>query len=153
MRATAVFAVAAIFALAATVPVSGAEKVSIETLEGTVASVGQEVGESGLTLVAVDLATGDGTRLRVLLAPAETLAEIGFEVADGDRLRVRLSRDEDGTARAQKLMNVTRSSMVRLRTLRDVPLWTSSGRWQGGPCRFGPGAGRGHRGRGGPGGR
>ena len=84
----------------------------------------------------------------VVLGPADSLQDVGFEVSEGDRLRARVFVREDGPAYAQKVMNLTRRTMLQLRTLRQVPLWNASGRWEGGPARTrpgGPGSGRGRR--------
>ena len=54
-------------------------------------------------------------------------------------------------AKAQKVQNVTRGLMVRFRTMRTVPLWSSTGAWHGGPSRVSPGAHHGQSGRGGTG--
>ncbi len=134
---------------------------SLDTLEGTVTALIELPGESDLAVLAVDLDLGDGQApRRVLLAPRETLEEIGFEVEVGDRLRVRVFAEAESPARAQRVLNASRGALVRLRTLRHVPLWSSTGSWQGGDPRGGPhrqgaaprreGAGNGS---GGPGGR
>jgi hypothetical protein len=100
----------------------------------------------------VTLAAEQGARgeeLVVLLGPEQALDEIGFAVEAGDRLRVRVFRADEGAVRAHKVLNLSRGTMVRLRTLRQVPLWNGQGAWQGGPCRSGQGgggAGRQHRG-------
>ncbi len=79
--------------------------------------------------------------------------EIGLVVEEGDRLRVKVFLGEEGQpVRAQKVLNLSRNLMVRLRTMRDVPLWTADGAWQGGPGRAYHGGRHGARqGPGGPG--
>lgn len=115
---------------------------SLDTFEGEVTALVEQPGESGLALVAVDLDLGDGEApRRILLAPRATLDEIGFEVEVGDRLKVRVFAESDPPVRAQRVLNASRSSLVRLRTLRQVPLWSSTGAWQGGGPRGGPGSG------------
>ena len=77
-----------------------------------------------------------GKKVTVLLGPAETCREIGLVVEEGDRVRVRVFVAEEGEpVKAQKILNLSRSVMVRLRTMHDVPLWNSAGAWQGGPGR------------------
>jgi hypothetical protein len=128
-----------------------AVRASLVTIEGTVSGVTALPGEGDLPVVAVSLVTdGDtGDETTVLLGPEQALDEIGFAVAPGDRCRVRVFRSDDGLARAHKVLNATRGTMVRLRTLHQVPLWDGRGVWQGGPCRGGQGSGAGRRYRGG----
>jgi hypothetical protein len=127
-------------------------KASLVTVEGTVSSVTDLPGEGDLSVVAISLASdaGTGEEITVLLAPRSALADIGFTVESGDHVRARVFSAEDGAAKAHKVLNQTRGTMVRLRTLRRTPLWDGVGRWQGGPCRAqGGNAGAGHRHRGG----
>jgi hypothetical protein len=120
------------------------ERAELETLEGTVTALTEAPGEGGLAVVAADLDAGEGREpVRVLLAPAEVLDEIDFKVEVGDRLRVRIFADEDSPARAHRVLNLSGNRIVRLRTLRQIPLWSSTGVWQGGDARRGPGYGPG----------
>lgn len=117
---------------------------AVVTVEGTVTSVTSLPAEGDLPVVAISLVTGDGAKgeeLTVLLGPEQAMDEIGFAVEPGDRCRVRVFRSDDGAARAHKVLNVSRGTMVRLRTMHQVPLWNGQGSWQGGPCRSGHGSG------------
>jgi len=127
---------------------------ALRTVEGVVTALAERPGESDLPVVLAELEIGEGERVSTLLAPRGVLEEIGFEVEVGDRLRVRIFADDEPPARAQKILNSTRGSMIRLRTLRHDPLWNASGRWQGGAPHggpHGPGGGQRREGRGGPG--
>jgi hypothetical protein len=89
-----------------------------------------------------------------MLGPRSALDEAGFDVEPGDTLRVRVFTGDDGDPlAAQRVLNLTRRTMMRLRTLHRDPLWNTSGRWEGGsPFRGGDaasGRGRGARERGG----
>lgn len=104
------------------------------TLEGIVARVDETAGEGEVPLLSLDLATGGG-EVRILVAPPEALAHIGFEVRPGDRVRARVFFDPGSrVAYAQKILNQSRDLMVRLRTLRHEPLWDAAGNWQGSPA-------------------
>jgi hypothetical protein len=106
------------------------------TIEGTVARVGETAGEGELQLVSLDVQTGDGP-VRILVAPPEALAGIGFEVQAGDRVRARVFLDPASqVAYAQKILNQSRDLMIRLRTLRQEPLWDAAGNWQGSPAEI-----------------
>jgi hypothetical protein len=108
----------------------------MRTLEGEVLNVGHHLGEGDLDLMQMDLGIGgDHDSLQILLAPHEVCEQIGFEIEPGDRVRVRVFLEDTGPARAQKIQNLTRGTMVRLRTLHQTPLWSSAGSWQGGPIR------------------
>jgi hypothetical protein len=142
----------------AAAPLAAAEAaVSLRTVEGQVVEVRAEgeLGEGKIELLTVRLRPDDSEPeegVLILLAPFAICEEIGFEVVQGDRLRARVFLGDQGPARAQKALNMTRGRMARFRTLRDMPLWTASGAWHGGPSRSAPSAGpsRRHRG-GGPG--
>ena len=127
----------------------------LRTLEGKVAAVGETAGEGDLPVVTLEMQTRDGD-FKVLVAPAEVLADIGFSVAVGDRVRVRVFLEPvSRLAYAQKLLNQSRDLMIRLRTLRHEPLWDAAGKWQGSSAelpsrRAAETAGRGDRGRGKP---
>lgn len=104
------------------------------TIEGTVDRVGETAGEGEVPLLSLDLQTGDGP-VRVLVAPPGALAGIGFEVQPGDRVRARVFLDPASqVAYAQKILNQSRDLMIRLRTLRQEPLWDAAGNWQGSPA-------------------
>lgn len=126
--------------LVSAIVASGVEKSSLLTVEGRVTSVGSHLGEGDLELVEVRLSLdGDPERVMgVLLGPESAMAEIGFSVEAGDRLRAKIFGDDEEPAIVHKALNLTRDTMVRFRTLRRIPLWDSSGVWQGGPGR-GPG--------------
>lgn len=127
--------------------------VKLTTIEGEVLGIAELPGESDLPLVVVALGReGETEPLELLLAPKGVLEEIGFEVEVGDRLKVRIFADGRSPAHAQRVMNVTRDTLVRLRTLRHTPLWSGTGAWQGGGARDRPGVGPGGRPEGGPGG-
>jgi len=95
---------------------------SLKTVEGKVLVVGRIAGEGGIEIVQVEIAP-DGDRehpLRILLAPAEAMASIGFTIEPGDQLKVKYFVGEEGNGKAHKV-------------------------WQGGQGRMhhGQGAGRG----------
>ncbi len=123
--------------LATVLPVygaGGAEHSSLKTVEGVVVAIDLVPGEGGVEIMQVILGEIEGAGpLSFLLAPAEALQSIGFEVQVGDRLKVKCFYEGDGPARVQKMMNMSKGSMVRLRTLRQIPLWDNRGLWQGGP--------------------
>jgi hypothetical protein len=134
--------VAVLAAGLAPAPVQSAEARAslLQVVEGEVVEVGEHLAEGGLPALTVSLRVdggGDSEPIVVVLGPQSALDEIGFEVAVGDRLRVRLFVGEERVAYAQKVMNTSRRTMLRLRTLRQVPLWSASGRWDGGPPRSG----------------
>ncbi len=115
------------------------KSVSLRTVEGEVVSVGLFEGEGQLELVLADLRlrSGDQEIVQVLLAPESVCEHIGFRVEEGDQIRARIFAGDVGPARAQKAMNLSQGTMVRLRTLHRTPLWSSSGEWQGGAMRGG----------------
>lgn len=117
-------------------------------VEGLVTSVAERPGEGALAIVTVRLAApADGSRRwELLLAPRTALAEIGFEVEVGDHLKARIFPTAEGPAKVHKVLNLTRRTMVRIRTLSQIPLWDGSGAWQGGQCRGLQAAGRESRG-------
>lgn len=108
---------------------------SLAVVEGTVLEVGIHPGEGGLELVTVRLSTErpDSQELELLLAPQSALEETGFTVQQGDRLKARIFTADEGPASVHKVQNLSQNSMVRLRTLRQIPLWDGAGMWQGGP--------------------
>lgn len=108
----------------------------MRTLEGEVLSIGHHEGEGGLDLLQVQLGPDTGQETwQILLAPHEVCQQIGFEIEPGDRVRVRIFLDETDPVRVQKIQNLSRGTMVRLRTLHQTPLWSDAGSWQGGPIR------------------
>lgn len=114
---------------------------SLAVVEGTVLEVGVQPGEGGLELVTVRLSTerSDSQELELLLAPQSVLEETGFTVQQGDRLKARIFTADAGPASVHKVLNLSQNSMVRLRTLRQIPLWDGAGMWQGGPGLGGQG--------------
>jgi hypothetical protein len=116
---------------------------ALKEVEGTVLEVGMLAGEGGLELVTVRLsAQQSDAALDLLLAPPSVLQETGFSVTSGDRIRARIFTADGGPATVHKVKNLSEGSMIRLRTLRQIPLWDGAGRWQGGPG-LGAGVGRG----------
>ncbi|UCF69108.1 MAG: hypothetical protein JSV80_07440 [Acidobacteriota bacterium] len=113
------------------------------TVEGEVIELDSAAAEGGLSVVMVTLST-DRADLKLLLAPAETLAEIGFEVRVGDALRAHVfrERDEATPLKVHRVLNMTAKTMVRLRTLHLRPVWNDVGAWRGGDCRPAPEKGR-----------
>jgi len=128
-------------ALCAAGPPSG---VVLDVIEGRVASLDEARAEGGLAVLAVRL---EGSPTQFLLGPAGALEEAGLVVRVGDRVRLRYAAEAEGSAPVLKVLNVTRSRMLRLRTLRREPLWDERGQWRGGP--HGPGRGPGPHGQGG----
>jgi len=126
-----------------------AERSSLVTVEGIVDAVETRFADQGegITSVRLRVDEPDARDLDILLAPESALRETGFEIEAGDRLRARIFLSDDPEVEAHKVMNLSRGMMVRLRTVRRVPLWDSDGQWQGGPCREqgGTGHGRQHR--------
>jgi hypothetical protein len=135
----------AIVLLAAVGPVAQAQgdagapppRASVRTISGTVVAVNDRPAEGDLPVVAVALESKDDTtgRLEILLAPRRVMDEIEFAVEEGDSLRVRLFVADQGPFKAHKVMNLTRDTMVRFRTLRGIPLWDTRGEWAGGEGR------------------
>lgn len=126
---------------------------ALEDVEGTVVALDTETAEGDLPVLILDLRTEEGER-RVALAPETVLAEAGFEVAEGDRVRVRVFVGGDtGPALAegaraqpaQKVMNLSRNLLLRLRTFSRAPIWDARGRWEGSPTRGDERARRPHR--------
>jgi len=110
---------------------------ALRTVEGTVVNVFSRPGEGNLQVVAVALDTGarEPDHLDLLLAPQQVLEEISFDLEKGDRLRARVFVSDQGALKVHKVMNLTRGTMVRFRSLRQVPLWDGTGDWEGGDCR------------------
>lgn len=133
------------------VPVTAADSFLLRTVQGTVVSVGREPGEGALELVTARLALdgGQGQEVDLLLAPSEVLDEIGFAVEAGDRMKARVFSPDTGPSKVHKARNLSRNTMVRLRTLHQIPLWDGDGAWMGAPG--GEHGGRGRHGMGGPG--
>ena len=112
---------------------------SLRTVEGSVVAISSTPGEGDLPVVTIALQV-DGPEaepLEILLAPAQVLGEIDFAVREGDVLRARVFVSEQAPLKAHKVMNTTRGTMVRFRSLAAIPLWTARGHWEGGPCRQG----------------
>jgi len=112
---------------------------SMRNIEGEILSVGQHTGEGDLDLVQAQLrSVGNGDAVELLLAPQGVCDQIGFEIGPGDRVRARVFLDDSSSYRVQKIQNLSRGMMVRLRTLHQTPLWNSVGTWEGGPVRSSP---------------
>jgi hypothetical protein len=113
------------------------DRASLMTVEGTVFAVETVSAEGGRNVTAVRLVLDrpESREIDVLLAPGNALSQIGFEIEAGDRLRARVFLTGEDAFEAHKVLNLSRGMMVRLRTLRRVPLWDGNGQWQGGPCR------------------
>lgn len=108
---------------------------ALEDVEGTVVALDTETAEGDLPVVTVDLRTDEGER-RVALAPESVLSEAGFEVAEGDRVRARVFLGYgERAAPAQKVMNLSRNRLLRLRTFSRAPIWDAHGQWEGSPTR------------------
>ncbi len=124
----------ACLALAGASPNSGIRS-SLITVEGTVVTVASAPGEGDLEVLSVTLAPkgAEGKELNLLLAPKATLDEVDFQVEQGDRIQARIFPAEEGPAKVHKVRNLTRHTMLRLRTLHRIPLWDGVGAWQGGP--------------------
>ncbi len=145
------FLCCSILLLAGGFAVAGADgpppRSSLKTVEGEVLSVSRIAGEGGIEVVQVSLAPkGDPKNpLQILLAPPEAMDDIGFSVEPGDQLKIKYFVAGEGSCRAHKVLNSSRGLMVRLRTLRQIPLWNNQGHWQGGQGRMrqGQGPGRG----------
>jgi len=108
---------------------------SLITVEGTVLTVASAPGEGDLEVLTVTLAPkgAEGRELDLLLAPKATLDEVDFQVEQGDEIQARVFPADDGPAKVHKVRNLTRHTMLRLRTLHRIPLWDGFGSWQGGP--------------------
>lgn len=122
-----------------------APRSSLKTVEGEVLEVGHVAGEGGIMVVQVKIAPkGDQEHPRlILLAPPEAMKSIGFTIEPGDKLKVKYFVGDEGNGKAHKVLNSTRGLMVRLRTLRQIPMWDNQGCWRGGPGRMCPGHGSG----------
>lgn len=140
-----------ILLLGIAVPIAASDasppRASLKTVEGHVLDIGSIAGEGGIEVIQVSIAPKDNPAnpIKILLAPAEVMESIGFAVQTGDTLKIKYFVSEEGSCKAHKVLNSSRGLMVRLRTLRQIPLWTNQGLWQGGPGRMhhGPGSGRG----------
>lgn len=132
-----------------------ARRSSLATFEGVVRSIESVPSDQGAgTDVAwITIDHPEPRDLAVKLAPHGTLEQIEFDVQVGDRLKVRVFLSDEQPVLAHRVQNLTRGTMVRLRTLTRIPLWDGRGQWQGGPCldqrggpgRRGPRGGRGGR--------
>jgi hypothetical protein len=121
------------------------EHSSLAVVEGVVLEIGSQPGEGGLELVTVRLSAQrpESQEIELLLAPPSVLEETGFTVQQGDRLKARVFIADGGPALVHKVRNLSQNSMVRLRTLHQIPLWDGAGMWQGGRGGWG-GHGGGH---------
>ena len=119
-----------------------ARSISLTMLEGVATSTRVIQSQDGLDLMAVEIRDErDGQRTLVILAPEAACKEIGFKVTPGDRLRARVFGPVDATATAQEVLNLSRVTRARFRTLTGIPFWTTAGEWQGGVSRSLPGTG------------
>lgn len=107
-------------------------------LEGKVLKVARGVAEAGVEVVQVVLKAKSG-EFQLALGPPAVLEALGFSVQEGDRLRVRAFEGAPGAVLlVQKVMNLEKGSILRLRTMNKDPLWDAAGSWQGGAGRGGP---------------
>ena len=120
---------------------SGQGVVDFFHVEGRVVAVERTTGPNGLDLLEaeIEVDTEPARKLRLLLAPPGICEQIGFAVDEGDLLRARVFAEGTGVHEVQKVSNLSRGTMVRLRTMRHIPLWSASGSWYGGEMRTGPG--------------
>jgi hypothetical protein len=118
---------------------------SLVTVEGEVLSLGHQAGEGDLDLLTVTLGGGDdGEPVALLLAPKATLDELGFEIGAGDRLKAKVFPAAEGPLKVHKVKNLSHDTLLRLRTLHQIPLWNGIGAWQGGPGQGAMGGPGGH---------
>ncbi|MEE2777164.1 MAG: hypothetical protein VYE73_10455 [Acidobacteriota bacterium] len=97
---------------------------------GEVVSIGEGTAEGDLSVMVLRL--DDPNLGEVVLAPAAALEAMGFLAEVGDRVRARVFVDErTKRAFAQKVLNRDRGLMIRLRTLKGLPLCDARGHWQG----------------------
>lgn len=110
---------------------------SLITVEGTVLGVTSAPAEGDLEVLEVILSPTEpgGKEQALLLAPRATLEEVDFQVEQGDEIQAQIFSSDRGPAKVHKIRNLTRHTMVRLRTLHRIPLWDGVGTWQGGPGR------------------
>jgi hypothetical protein len=110
---------------------------SLVTVEGTVSGVASAPAEGDLEVLEVILSGGGSgeKELVLLLAPRATLQEVDFQIEQGDEIQARIFPTDQGPAKVHKIRNLTRNTMLRLRTLHRIPLWDGDGGWQGGPGR------------------
>lgn len=113
---------------------------SLVTVEGTVSGVTSAAAEGDLEVLEVILSPGgsEGKEQALLLAPRATLEEVDFRIELGDEIQARIFPNDQGPAKVHKIRNLTRNTMLRLRTLHRIPLWDGVGGWQGGPGRGPP---------------
>lgn len=120
---------------------------SLKTVEGEVLEISSVAGEGGIEVIQVRIAPKNDPEhpIMILLAPAEVMKGIGLDIEQGDQLKVKYFVGGEGAGKAHKVLNSTRGLMVRLRSLRQIPLWNNQGHWQGGQERMrqGQGPGRG----------
>lgn len=107
---------------------------SLVTVEGTVLTVASAPAEGDLEVLEVILSGGGSGEKEqaLLLAPRATLEEVDFQIEQGDEIQARIFPTDKGPAKVHKIRNLTRKTMLRLRTLHRIPLWDGVGGWQGG---------------------
>ena len=121
-------------------PVSAEVAVAFRNVEGRVVAVALPATDGEPALLRADIEIeGELSVLGLLLAPTTVCDEIGFEVGVGDFLRARVFVEEGEEVRVQKVLSLSRGTMVRFRTMHQIPLWDSTGAWNGGEIRTGPG--------------
>jgi hypothetical protein len=107
---------------------------SLLTVEGEVLDLGHQPGEGSIDLITVTLAGSEGVDpVALLLAPEGALEELGFDIVVGDRLQAKVFPTAEGPAKVHKVKNLSKDTLLRLRTLHQIPLWDGDGVWQGGP--------------------
>ena len=120
----------------AAVAMAGHDNTSMRVVEGEVIAIGQQVGEGDLEVLQARLHSTPGSEsIDLLIAPTTVCDQIEFTIEPGDRVRARVFMDDTRSYRVQKIQNLSRGTMVRLRTLHETPLWNADGSWQGGPVR------------------
>jgi sporulation protein YlmC with PRC-barrel domain len=100
---------------------------TVETVEGTVENVDNEILEAGLTdsLVVLDIQTASGKE-RVRIAPDDYLKEQGIEIKEGDQVEItgsRTTRDGEKMLVASKITLKKSGKAVTVRQQDGTPQW------------------------------
>lgn len=102
---------------------------AIETMEGTVENVDNEMLEAGVgltdTLVVLDITTSRGKE-RVQIAPDDYLEEQGIEINKGDKVEItgsRVTRDGENVFLASKVTLPKSGKTIDLRQSDGTPQW------------------------------
>lgn len=129
-RATIAILVAVAFAPAALAGRGARGTSNLAEIRGPVVGITAVPGEGDLDVVAVEIDSSPSPSRVILLGPASMLEEAGFEVREGDVLRIKVfvAETEGDPETALRVLNLTRKTMVRLRTFHQDPLWDRSGR-------------------------